>query len=98
MHRQGSQNQLYETSTEKDVFKEKLKGEAEGKIPPQIFGKRRAKGYIISEAPSEPTKGYIAKKALFWAFLNRERVERQGGQNQLHEGSTEKDISQKKPE
>ena len=41
---------------------------------------------------AKPTKGYIAKEASFWAFLNPERVERQGGQNQLCETSTEKGI------
>ena len=38
------------------------------------------------------TKGYVAKEAPPWAFLNPERVYRQGGQNQLCERSTETDV------
>ena len=36
---QGGQNQLYERSTENDVFQMKTERKTEEKIPPQIFGK-----------------------------------------------------------
>ena len=41
---------------------------------------------------------YIAKEALFLAFLNPERVERQGGQNQLCARSPEKCLFKEKLE
>ena len=41
---------------------------------------------------AERTKGYIAKEASFWSFLNVEEVYRQGSQNQLCERSTETDV------
>ena len=44
VYRQGGQNQMCERSTETDVFQEKLQKETEGKIPPQISGRRRARG------------------------------------------------------
>ena len=47
---------------------------------------------------AKSTKGYIAKAASLSAFLNPERVERQGGQNQLCERSTEMDLFIEKPE
>ena len=91
VYRQGTQNQLCERSTETDVFPKKLLKETEGKIPPQIFGRRRARGskklskgaslrkrrslltYPLASGAG-PTKGYIAKEAPSWAFLNPERV------------------------
>ena len=39
VYQQGGQNQLYERSTENDVFQMKTERKTEGKIPPQIFGK-----------------------------------------------------------
>ena len=45
---------------------------------------------------AKATKGYVAKEAPPWAFLNPERVYRHGGQNQLCEKSTETDVFQKK--
>ena len=47
---------------------------------------------------AKSTKGDVAKAASFSAFLNPERVERQGGQNQLCERSTEKGLSKEEPE
>ena len=51
----GGQNQLCERSTENDVFFKKFKKKTEGKIPPQILGKRRARD--SSPAGWKPRKG-----------------------------------------
>ena len=41
---------------------------------------------------AERTKGYIAKEASFWSFLNVEKVYCHGSQNQLCERSTETEV------
>ena len=44
---------------------------------------------------AKQTKGYITKETLFLAFLNPERVKRQGGQNQLYERLPENVVFRK---
>ena len=56
---QGGQNQLYERSTENDVFQMKTERKTEGKIPPQIFGKGRAGDPSPYEQKTE--EAYILK-------------------------------------
>ena len=72
----------------KEAPPKRTKGYIAKEAPPKL-----TKGYIAKKAPAKPTKGYIAKEAPFWAFLKADRVQRQGGQNQLMATSTKKLLS-----
>ena len=75
----------------KEAPPKRTKGYIAKEAPP-----KSTKGYIAKKAPPKLTKGYIAKEAPFFIFLNPERVERQGGKNQLCERSTRKGFFKEK--